>query len=137
MLTPEENELLTRVGPGTPMGEVLRRYWTPALIADELPEADCNPVRLRLFGEDLVAFRDSSGRVGILEEFCPHRGASLFYGRNEQDGLRCIYHGWKFDVSGKTLETPNESNVRLWEGKKLVAAYPTHEACGVIWVYMG
>ncbi|HZT07122.1 MAG TPA: Rieske 2Fe-2S domain-containing protein [Chloroflexota bacterium] len=137
MLSQEENELLTRVGPGTPMGNVLRRYWVPALISDELPEPDCAPIRVKLLGEELVAFRDSQGRVGILGAYCPHRGASLSYGRNEAGGLRCIYHGWKFDVAGMTLETPNESGVRIWEGKKLVAAYPTREACGVVWAYLG
>ena len=137
MLTQEENELLTRVGPGTPMGDVLRRYWIPALISDELPEPDCNPVRIKLLNEDLVAFRDTNGNVGLLDEFCPHRGASLFYARNEDSGLRCIYHGWKYDTAGMTVETPNESGPRMWEGKKLLNAYPTHEACGVVWTYMG
>lgn len=137
MATVEENELLTRVGPGTPMGEVLRRYWIPALMSDELPEPDGNPVRIKLLGEELVAFRDTDGRVGLLDEYCAHRGASLFYARNEECGLRCIYHGWKFDVEGITRETPNEPGVRMWEGRKLLAAYPTHEACGVVWTYMG
>src|SRR5688500_12016837 len=100
MLSSEDNALLTHVGPGTPMGETLRRYWIPALLADEVPEPDCDPVRVRILGEDLVAFRDSAGKVGVLSEFCPHRGASLAYGRNEGGGLRCLYHGWKYDVSG-------------------------------------
>ena len=98
MLTREENQLVTCVGRGTPMGEVMRRYWMPALLADQLPSPDCPPVRVKLLGEELVAFRDSQGRVGLLEEFCPHRRASLFLGRNEENGLRCVYHGWKFDV---------------------------------------
>lgn len=137
MLTREENELLTRVGPGTAMGEVLRRYWIPALIADEVAEPDGPPVRVKLLGEELVAFRDTSGRVGLLEEFCAHRGASLLYGRNEECGLRCIYHGWKYDVNGTVLETPNEAGARSYEGKLKITAYPTHEACGVVWAYMG
>ncbi len=93
-MTPEENELLTRVGPGTPMGELLRRYWMPLLESDELGPPDGPPRRVRLLGENLVVFRDSGGRAGLLEERCPHRGASLFFGRNEEGGLRCVYHGW-------------------------------------------
>jgi len=115
MLSRQENDLLTRTGPGTPMGELLRRYWIPALLSEEIPEPDCPPVRVRLLGEELVAFRDSKGRVGLLDEHCSHRGTSLFYGRNEECGLRCIYHGWKYDVEGNVLETPAEppdSNLR-------------------------
>src|SRR5437879_764293 len=103
MLTAEENELLTRVGPEAPMGQVMRRYWIPACLSSEVPEPDGDPVRVRLLGEDLVAYRDSSGQVGMLGELCPHRGASLFYGRNEDNGLRCLYHGWKLDVDGHVL----------------------------------
>jgi phenylpropionate dioxygenase-like ring-hydroxylating dioxygenase large terminal subunit len=136
MLTKDENELLTRVGPGTPMGDVLRRYWIPALLADEV-EAEGPPVRVKLLGEELVAFRDTQGRVGLLDEFCTHRGASLVYARNEDCGLRCIYHGWKYDVSGTVLETPNEAGARPFEGRLKLTAYPTHEACGVVWAYMG
>ncbi|MQG79217.1 MAG: Rieske 2Fe-2S domain-containing protein, partial [SAR202 cluster bacterium] len=101
MLTRHDNETLTRTDQGTPMGDVMRRYWIPALLASELPDPDCSPVRVRLLGEQLVAFRDTGGRVGLLSEFCPHRRTSLFFGRNEEDGLRCVYHGWKFDVSGQ------------------------------------
>src|SRR5262245_1634444 len=108
MLSREENDLITKVGPGTPMGELMRQYWIPALLAEEIREPDCAPVRLRLLGEDLVAFRDSMGRVGLLAEHCSHRGTSLFYGRNEECGLRCIYHGWKYDIDGRVLETPAE-----------------------------
>src|SRR5713101_4067766 len=100
MLSQQENELLTRVAPGTAMGALLRRYWLPALLAEELPEADCPPLRLTLLAESLVAFRDSDGRVGLLGAHCPHRGASLFFGRNEEQGLRCVYHGWKYDADG-------------------------------------
>ena len=108
MLAREENELITRVGPGTPMGDTMRRYWMPALLAWELPEPDCPPVRVKLLGEDLVAFRDTSGRIGLLDEYCPHRRVSLFFGRNEECGLRCVYHGWKFDVEGRCVDMMNE-----------------------------
>jgi phthalate 4,5-dioxygenase len=100
MLTTEENELVTRTGPGTPMGELMRRYWMPAALSSELPGPDCAPVRVKLLGENLVAFRDTNGRIGLVSEFCAHRRASLFLGRNEEGGLRCVYHGWKYDVRG-------------------------------------
>src|SRR5213595_3969595 len=108
MLSKEDNATLCRVGPGTLMGNLLRRYWTPALLSVEVPEPDSPPVRVRLLGEDMIAFRDSDGRVGLVMQACPHRGASLFFGRNEESGLRCVYHGWKFDVSGSLLDTPAE-----------------------------
>src|ERR1051326_4754892 len=98
MLTPELNELLVRVGPGTAMGAVLRAYWIPAVLSEEV-EADGPPLRVRLLGEDLIAFRDTHGKVGLVQHNCPHRGASLFFGRNEEGGLRCVYHGWKFDAT--------------------------------------
>jgi phenylpropionate dioxygenase-like ring-hydroxylating dioxygenase large terminal subunit len=108
MLTKRDNELLTRVGPDTPMGQLLRRFWLPFGLTAELPGPDCNPIRVRLLGEELVAFRDTNGSVGLLAANCPHRGASLFFGRNEACGLRCVYHGWKFDVSGQCVDMPNE-----------------------------
>src|SRR5437867_1644521 len=108
MLSREENELLTRVGPGTPMGDLMRQYWIPAGLSTEPATPDCPPVRVRLLGEDLVAFRDSTGQVGLLAHSCPHRGASLFFGRNEEEGLRCVYHGWKFDVAGRCVDMPSE-----------------------------
>ena len=108
MLSRENNELLIRTAPGTPAGDYFRRYWLPALLASEVPSADCPPVRLRILGEDLVAFRDTEGRVGLVDEFCPHRRASLFWGRNEECGLRCVYHGWKFDVTGACVDMPND-----------------------------
>ena len=108
MLSREENELMCRVGPGTPMGEYLRRFWFPALMSEELPEPDCPPIRVRLMGEDLVAFRDTNGLVGLVNNYCPHRRASLFFGRNEEGGLRCVYHGWKFDVNGDCVDMPSE-----------------------------
>src|SRR5438477_5592316 len=108
MLTHEENELITRIGADTPMGDTLRRYWIPALLAWELPEPDCPPIRVKLLGEELVAFRDSSGRIGLVQERCAHRCASLFFGANRENGLRCIYHGWKYDVEGNCVEQPSE-----------------------------
>jgi len=137
MLTREENELITRVGPGTPMGEALRRYWMPALMANQLPNADCPPVRVRLLGEDLVAFRDTEGHVGLLDEYCPHRLASLFLGRNEECGLRCVYHGWKFDVNGNCVDMPNEPIESRFKEKVHLTSYPTIDLGGVIWAYMG
>jgi len=129
MLSKEENELITRVGADTTMGQALRRYWMPALLSWELPAPDCPPVRVKLLGEDLVAFRDTSGRVGLLEEFCPHRRVSLWLGRNEEDGLRCAYHGWKYDVTGQCVHQMNEP-VSFAQKIKAVA-YPTHERGGV------
>src|SRR5262249_13874290 len=108
MLPAKENELITRVGPGTPMGNAMRRYWIPALMASEIVGPDCAPVRVRLMGEDLIAFRDSDGRIGLIDEFCPHRRVSLYFARNEECGLRCIYHGWKFDVEGRCVDQLNE-----------------------------
>jgi phenylpropionate dioxygenase-like ring-hydroxylating dioxygenase large terminal subunit len=108
MLSRDDNDLLCRVGPGTPMGALLRQYWIPALMTGELPRADGPPVRVRLLGENLIAFRATSGRIGLIQNHCPHRGASLFFGRNEEEGLRCAYHGWKFDCSGACVDMPNE-----------------------------
>src|SRR6202161_170999 len=107
MLSSEDNETITRAGAGTPMGALFRRYWLPALLASELPERDGAPVRVRLLGEDLIAFRDSSGAVGLVDAFCPHRRAPMFFGRNEDCGLRCVYHGWKFDRTGACVDMPS------------------------------
>ncbi len=137
MLTAEENELLTRVGPGTPMGELFRRFWLPALLPSELPTPDCSPVRLRLLGENLVAFRDSRGAVGILEALCAHRRAPLFFGRNEEGGLRCVYHGWKYDTTGHCIDMPNEPAESQFKERIQQTAYPTREHGGLIWAYMG
>jgi len=137
MLSREENELLTRVGPGTPMGEMLRRYWVPACLSEEISGPDCDPVRVRLLGEDLVAFRDTNGRLGLLGEHCSHRGASLFFGRNEESGLRCLYHGWKMDVNGNVLETPCEPMDSTFKHRVKHLAYPVREQGDVIWTYMG
>jgi phthalate 4,5-dioxygenase len=137
MLSKEDNELLTRVGPRTPTGELLRRYWQPALLASELPEPDGAPLRVRLLGEDLVGFRDTSGRPGLLGAHCPHRGASLFFGRNEECGLRCVYHGWKFDVTGQCVDMPSEPPESNFKDKIHHTAYPCVERGGVIWAYLG
>jgi phthalate 4,5-dioxygenase oxygenase subunit len=137
MLSKADNETLCRVGPGTPMGELFRRFWMPALLARELPEPDSDPLRLRLLGEDLVAFRDTNGTVAILGNHCPHRGASLFFGRNEEAGLRCVYHGWKFDAAGRCIDMPNEPADSTFKERVQHTAYPTAEYADLIWVYMG
>ncbi len=137
MLTREQNELLTRTGPGTPMGALLRRYWIPALLAEELPQPDCPPVRVKLLSERLVAFRDSAGRVGLIDEFCAHRGVSLWFGRNEDGGLRCPYHGWKYDVTGQCTEVPSEPVESGFCAKVRLASYPCIERGGIVWTYMG
>ncbi len=137
MLSAAENELMCRVGPGTPMGDLLRRYWLPALLSHDLPEPDGRPLRVRLLGEDLIAFRDTAGRTGLIADHCPHRGASLFFGRNEDEGLRCVYHGWKFDVSGRCVDMPNAPAESNFKDKVRAVAYPTQERHGVIWAYLG
>jgi phthalate 4,5-dioxygenase len=137
VLTKEDNEILNHVGPGTLMGNLYRRYWTPALLSEELPSPDCTPIEVRLLGEDLVAFRDSSGRVGLVDGCCPHRGSGMFYGRNEEDGLRCVYHGWKFDVNGQCVDMPSEPPTSVFKDKLKIPAYPTHESGGIVWTYMG
>jgi phenylpropionate dioxygenase-like ring-hydroxylating dioxygenase large terminal subunit len=135
--TREQNDILTRTGPGTSMGELFRRYWIPALLPEELPEPDCTPVRLTLLSERLIAFRDSSGRLGLIDEFCAHRGVSLWFGRNEQDGLRCPYHGWKYDVAGQCVEVPSEPAESGYAEKIRLKAYPLVERGGILWTYMG
>ena len=137
MLAPEENALLTQTSAGTPMGDYFRRYWLPALFTTELPAPDSPPVRVRLLGEDLIAFRDSEGRVGLLDEFCPHRRASLFWGRNEECGLRCVYHGWKFNTEGDCVDMPNEPPEYAFDNKVRTTAYATREHGGIVWAYMG
>jgi phthalate 4,5-dioxygenase oxygenase subunit len=137
MLTRDENELLCRVGPGTPMGELMREYWLPGLLSSELPGRDSDPRRIMLLGEPLIAFRDTNGEVGLLQNNCPHRGASLFFGRNEESGLRCVYHGWKFDTAGNCVDMPNEPAESDFRTKVSALAYPTRERGGIIWVYMG
>jgi phthalate 4,5-dioxygenase len=137
MLRAEENEYVTRVGPGTPMGDLMRQYWVPAMLSSELPRPDCPPVRVMLLGEKLIAFRDTQGRVGLLDNFCPHRGASLFFGRSDECGLRCVYHGWKFDVEGRCVDMPSEPPDSNFKNKVRARAYPCQERGGVVWTYMG
>jgi phenylpropionate dioxygenase-like ring-hydroxylating dioxygenase large terminal subunit len=137
MLSKEDNDLLCRVGPGTAMGAVMRQYWIPAFMSTELAAPDGPPLRLRLLGEDLIGFRTTSGAVGIVANACPHRGASLFFGRNEEEGLRCVYHGWKFDVTGACVDMPSEPAESNFKTKVRAKAYPTRERNGVVWAYMG
>jgi phthalate 4,5-dioxygenase len=137
MLPREDNDLLTQVGPEKPLSRLMRHYWLPALLSIEIPEPDCPPVRVRLLGENLVAFRDSQGRVGLLGEHCAHRGTSLFFGRNEECGLRCIYHGWKYAVDGTVLEIPAEPPGSTLKDKVRQTAYPCKEAAGIVWSYLG
>ncbi len=137
MLSHEENDLLTQTDRGTPAGDYFRRYWLPVMLPSEVPTPDSPPVRIKLLGEDLIAFRDTQGQVGLIDEFCPHRRASLFWGRNEECGLRCVYHGWKFDVTGACVDLPNEPPEYGFESKLRTTAYPTREYGGLIWTYMG
>lgn len=135
MLTRAENELLTRVGPGTPLGEMMRRYWHPIALSRQVV-ADGAPLRTKLLGQRFVVFRDTDGRAGVLNEMCMHRGVSLALGRNEEGGLRCLYHGWKFAVDGTVLETPNHADCRFRERLK-APTYPVQEQSGIIWAYIG
>ena len=137
MLTLEDNELLCRIGPGTPMGELMREYWLPAIRSDELPEPDCPPLRTKLMGEELIAFRDTNGKIGLLDNYCPHRRVSLFFGRNEECGLRCVYHGWKFDVDGNCVDMPSEPPESTFNDKVKIKTYPCIERNGIIWAYLG
>ena len=137
MLSPHDNELLTRTGAGTPMGDLFRRFWLPALLCEEVPERDGPPVRVRLFGEDLIAFRETSGAVALVQARCPHRGAELYWGRNEEHGIRCVYHGWKFDTAGRCIEMPSEPPESRFQEKVSITAYPTREYGGIVWAYTG
>jgi phthalate 4,5-dioxygenase len=137
MLTSQENERLTRVGRGTPTGELMRRFWLPFLLESDLHEADGPPVRVTLLGERLVAFRDTGGRIGLIDRACAHRCADLFFGRNEEGGLRCTYHGWKYDVDGKCLDMPTEDAESSYKENIRLTAYPVRERAGVLWAYMG
>jgi phthalate 4,5-dioxygenase oxygenase subunit len=137
MLRQEVNDLLTQTGPGTPLGELFRRYWLPALLADELPENDSPPVRVKLLSERLLAFRDSEGRYGLIDEFCAHRGVSLWFGRNEECGLRCPYHGWKYDYTGQCIEVPSEPEESGFAKKIKLKSYPLIRIGDILWTYMG
>ncbi len=137
MLSDQDNELMCRVGPGTPMGDLMRQYWIPAVSSQELPAPDGPPLRVKLLGEELIAFRTTSGDVGLVQNACPHRGASIFFGRNEEEGLRCVYHGWKFDVSGACVDMPSEPAESNFKSKVRTKAYPVLERNGIVWAYMG
>ncbi len=137
MLSESENQRLTRVGPGTPAGNLFRRYWIPALLSSEVADPDGPPVRVKLLNEDLVAFRDTNGEVGLVDAFCPHRRAPMFFGRNEECGLRCVYHGWKFDRNGVCVDMPSEPPDSLFKTKVQIPHYPTWEGGDIVWAYMG
>ncbi|HEX3792565.1 MAG TPA: Rieske 2Fe-2S domain-containing protein [Pseudonocardiaceae bacterium] len=137
MLKQETNELLTQTGPGTPMGDLFRQYWVPALLAEELPEDGAPPVRVKLLSERMIAFRDSEGRYGLIDEFCAHRGVSLWFGNNEEGGLRCAYHGWKYDVTGQAIEVPSEPANSSFCAKVKLTGYPLVKIGNILWTYMG
>jgi len=137
MLTKDQNELLTRVEGAAPMGGIMRSHWLPVCLSEEVAEKDGAPVKARLAGEDLVVFRDSNGKLGVLDEHCPHRGASLVFGRNEACGLRCLYHGWKFDVDGNILEMASEPDGSALKGALRQKSYPVREAGGFVWAWLG
>ncbi len=139
MLNFADNEMLTRTNAGTPMGELFRSFWIPVLLSNQLPEADCAQLRVRVLGEDLLAFRDSSGRPALIEPRCSHRGANLFFGRNEQGGIRCAYHGWKFDADGECVDMPTMPPERVPElcAKARIRAYPARDWGDLVWAYLG
>jgi phthalate 4,5-dioxygenase oxygenase subunit len=137
MLTESEDQFLTRVGPGTPMGNLMRQYWIPVLQSADLPENDGAPLRVRLLCENLIAFRNTDGEVGLMDHACPHRCASLFFGRNEENGLRCLYHGWKFDVQGRCVDVPNEPPGSKFNEQIRITSYPCVERNGILWTHMG
>src|SRR5579885_121407 len=137
MLSVADNELLTRTNKGTAAGEYFRRFWMPALLAEEVPSPDCPPVRVTLMGECLVAFRDTKGRVGLVGRYCEHRQMDLFFGRNEEHGLRCVYHGWKYDIEGNCVDMPAEPPDSNFRNKVHLTAYPCIEHAGMVWAYLG
>jgi len=137
MLSAEENQLLTHVTGDAPMGQMMRRYWVPACLSEEVAEPDCTPVRTTILGERLVVFRDTNGTLAVVDERCPHRLASLALGRNEEGGLRCIYHGWKFNTAGACVDMPTEPGAFGFRDRMKLTSYPTHEAGGMVWTYMG
>ncbi len=137
MLSREDNEYLTQTGPGTPMGNFMRRFWIPFMLSKEIAEPDCPPVRITILGEDLLAFRDTEGRAALVDQFCPHRRVSLFFGRNEECGIRCVYHGWKFDADGNCVDMPSEPADSSFKDKIKLKSYPVREKAGIVWAYMG
>src|SRR5918999_128022 len=137
MLKKQQNDLVCQTGPGTPMGQLFRSYWLPVLHADELPENECPPVRVKIMSERLLAFRDTEGKYGLIDEFCAHRGVSLWFGRNEENGLRCPYHGWKYDVTGQCIDVPSEAPESGFCQKIKLKSYPLVKIGPVLWTYMG
>ena len=137
MLRREQNDLITRTGPGTPMGQLFRSYWIPALLAEELPENECPPVRVKILSERLLAFRDTEGKYGLIDEFCAHRGVSLWFGRNEENGLRCPYHGWKYNTDGQCIDVPSEAPESGFCQKIKLKSYPLVKIGPALWTYMG
>lgn len=137
MLSAEDNRFLTQSDAGTPMGEMLRRFWMPVLLAEELPEKDGEPKKITVMGEELLAFRDTNGKIGIVDQYCPHRGANLWLGRNEECGIRCVYHGWKFDITGQCVDMPTSYPDLHAKDKMRIKAYPAREWGGMVWAYMG
>ncbi len=137
MMSREQNELLSRIGQGTLMGNLLRRYWAPFLLASKIPEPDCPPVKVKLMGEKLIAFRDSKGQIGLIDEFCAHRGVSLWFGENADCGIRCQYHGWKYDVTGQCTDLPSEPEESGFRKNIKLKSYPCIEKAGIVWAYMG
>ena len=137
MLSQEDTKLLCETDAGTPMGELFRRFWIPVLISDELPEPDCTPIAIKILGEELLVFRDTNGKVALISAFCAHRHAMLFWGRIEECGIRCTYHGWKYDVDGNCVDMPNEPPESKFQDKVKIQAYPTREAGSCVWAYMG
>ena len=137
MLSAADNEMLTRTGPETPMGQFFRRFWHPVALSRELPENDGAPMRVNVMGEELVAFRNTKGEVGLVDSKCPHRGASLYFGRNEDCAIRCVFHGWKFTIEGKPVELPNVPAGSQYHKTMRLKAYPTREYGGIVWAYMG
>ena len=137
MLSEHENKLLCEVNAGKPMGDLLRRFWMPVALAEEVPQPDCDPIAVKILGEELVVFRDTDGRPGVVSAYCAHRHASLFWGRNEEHGLRCTYHGWKYDVDGRCVDMPNEPPESVFRDKISITGYPAREGGGCIWAYLG
>src|SRR5436190_19925617 len=137
MLRTEINELLTQTGPETPTGELFRQYWIPALLAEELPENDGPPVRVKILSERLIAFRNSEGEYGLIDEFCAHRGASLWFGNVQERGIRCAYHGWKYGTDGQCLEVPSEPENRNFCSKVKLTSYPLVQVGDILWTYLG
>src|SRR5438105_5320534 len=137
MLSQNDTKLISEIGAGKPMGELFRRFWLPIVIASEIAEPDCTPVAIRILGEDLIVFRDTQARPGVISAYCAHRHAHLFWGRNEESGLRCTYHGWKYDVNGQCVDMPNEPTEAAFKEKISIKSYPAREAGGCIWAYIG